>query len=265
MTKGFAEATDIELELKPLTRRNLQGEVYERLPSVEVQIRTAIALDPESLIELASVREIDSPDYLQEETLVYLIREHHRENRRSLVDSLTEILVRRCSKHIGNLVRGSIEPRYVDDCFRHIIKEVFERILELECDRGDFAQVRFWVFLERQIVEGIKNYLREETRDAITTSLETDRDENPEASVPIELADLRGLSAEERAMYREGLRVLKEPLRTAFILRYFEEWQIYSDDTSEPTISRHFNVTPKTIYNWLKKAQQELLNWRGGK
>lgn len=264
MEDGFTDRTAIQQQIKPLTRRNLEGEVYERLPSVEAQIQEALVLAPEPLIERARVREIDSPLYLQEETLVYLIREHYRENQRNLVDSLTDALLRRCSKRINNLVRGSVESRYVDDCFRHIIKEVFERILDLERDRGDFAQVRFWVFLDRQIVEGIKKYLREERRDALTSSLDAEEDADPEEPPPIEVEDTRIFRADERAMYREGLRVLKEPLRTAFILRYFENWQIQSDDPSEATISRHFDVTPRTIHNWLKKAEQELLNWRGG-
>ena len=264
MEDGFTERTAIQQQIKPLTRRNLKGEVYERLPLVEAQIREALALVPGRLMERAQVRKIDSPLYFQEETLVYLIREHYRENQRSLVDGLGASLVRRCAKRINNLVRGSIESRYVDDCFGHIVKEVFDRILDLDSDRGDFAQVRFWVFLDRQIVEGIKRYLREEKRDALTESLDVNEDDDSEELPPIEVEDKEIFRADERAMYREGLRILSEPLRTAVILRYFENWQIESDDPDEATISRHFNKTPRTIRNWLKKADEELKKWRGG-
>ena len=265
MDYGLTERTALQLAIKPLTRRNLQGVVYERLDPVNVQIQNALRLTPESLIERTRLREIESPLYLQEEALVYLIREYHLENRRSLVDSLTEELLRRCTNRISNLVRESVETRYTKDCFRHIVAEVFERVLDLESDRGDFAQVRFWLFLNRQIVEGIKQYLKEQNRDALTESLDWDEDADSDGPSAIEVADEKNFPIDDRAAYREGLSVLNEPYRTAFVLRHYENWQIESEDPNEPTISRHFGRSSRTIRHWLMKASEELRNWRGDK
>jgi RNA polymerase sigma factor (sigma-70 family) len=263
MADALIERT-VKPRVAPLTRRNLAGEVYERLPWVEAEIEEALALSWQIVRIRARSHDIQSLQYLQEETLVYLIRESFREERRETVDELSGILIRRCARRINRLIRGSVERRYVDDCFSYVIKQVFERILDLQTDRGDFAQVRFWVFLNRQVIEAIKLYLIEEQRDAQTDSLTADEESESEAIPEFEPEDEHTFKADDNAIVQEALAILKEPIRTAFILRHYEGWQIHSDDPNEPTICGKFGKPAKTIYNWLKKAEKELREWRGG-
>jgi len=63
------------VHVRPLTRRNRQGSVYERTEAVEERIRFALCLKPAAMIEQARIRDYKAPNYLQEECLVYLIRE----------------------------------------------------------------------------------------------------------------------------------------------------------------------------------------------
>jgi DNA-directed RNA polymerase specialized sigma24 family protein len=238
--------------------------VYQRTELVEAQIREALALGHEALVGRARISDRASPQFLQEETLVYLIREYDREGSKFVVDDLTTELIDRCTGKINRMLRASLHRRHVEDCYRDVIVAVFERIMDLERDRGDFAQVRFWLFLGRQILEGIKKYQVEESRDAFTVSVETGGGTDPDKPSPLEIEDYSLLSADDLAAYREGLRILKEPHRTAFILRHYEGWQIESDDPDEATICRYFGKSRKTIYNWLKEAEKTLRKWRGG-
>jgi DNA-directed RNA polymerase specialized sigma24 family protein len=264
MENGFTERTAIQQQVKLLTRRNLQGEVYQRTEPVEAQIREALALGHEAVVGRARIRDRDSPRFLQEEVLVYLIREYDREGRKFVVDDLTTELVSRCTGKVNRMIRGALHRRYVEDCYCDIIVAVFERILDSESDRGDFAQVRFWLFLGRQILEGIKKYQAEESRDAFTVSIETGRGTDPDEPSSLEIEDESLLPADDLAAYREGLSILKEPYRKAFILRHYERWQIESDDPDEATICRYFGKSRKTVYNWLKEAEKTLRRWRGG-
>src|SRR3712207_5692366 len=83
------------VHVRPLTHRNRQGEVCQRSEAVEERIRSALCLKPTAMIEEARVRDYKVPNYLQEECLVYLIREYKSRGERRVVEELSEILLRR--------------------------------------------------------------------------------------------------------------------------------------------------------------------------
>jgi hypothetical protein len=89
------------VHVRPLTRRNKQGEVYQRTEAVEERIRSALSLKPAVMIEAARIRNYKAPNYLREECLVYLIREYKSRGERRIMEELSEILLRRCSKSIN--------------------------------------------------------------------------------------------------------------------------------------------------------------------
>jgi len=72
------------------------------------------------------------------------------------------------------------------------------------------------------------------------------------------------LSAIDRIEYHDGLNSIEEPYRTVFVLRYYHGWPTEDDDPTVPTISRYFNKTPRTIRNYLRRADDALVAWRGG-
>lgn len=258
------------MPVEPLTRRNREGAVYRRDLGVESQIERALALEPARLVDHARLMDRACPEYLQEEALVYLIRVHHQRGERTVVNDLSETLIRRCAKSINHRLQ-SLGPQAVEDAFRDVIAEVFELILDLASDRGDYLQVRFWVVIKRRTITVFDRYVRqaqdahETVRLSALAGHDLDREDDdlsPSLSPRRTLAE-PVITTEQLVLYRDGLNTLEEPHRTAFLLRYYEEWPVEDDDPAVPTISRYFNKHPRTIRTWFVKAEETLVQWRG--
>ena len=123
---------------QPLTRRNADGEVYLRLPVVDGQIKEALELDQVELRRRLEVRVEDSPSFLKEEALVYLIRHYHSAGNREFVNDLAECLLKRCATWIDGKLRG-LRTDLREDGYAGVVAEVFARILDLASDRGGLS------------------------------------------------------------------------------------------------------------------------------
>lgn len=265
--------------IRPLTRRNRDGKVDERSVLVEQQITEALALTPAALVARAEIRDHGAPGFLQEESLVYLIRENLRQGHDQLADQLAQILLRRCARFVHDKLRalGSGEA---DDAYAEVINKLILLIADQVSDRGDFLQVKFWVVLERLATTAFKRYLNIVKRAAMTVPLSTlageemelNGDDEDTRSAPLENRPDDSVAVADEVVLRdeldraqEGLALIEEPYRTAFILRHFYGWPIQDKDPDMPTISRYFSKTPRTIKNWLDKAEEALEAWRGAR
>lgn len=271
------------MHVRPLTHRNRQGEIYQRTEVVEKQIRSALSLGSAAMIEEARIRNNTAPNYLQEECLVYLIREYKSRGERRIVEELSEILLRRCSKYINDGVRNlrskHDHSERVEHAFRDVVDELFEQILDIESDRGDFLQVRFWPVVGKLRISAFNRCLEDLNRakDAVTwdsvAGYEGHSEEGEEKrgrkrrgsdSEPPQEA---GLSAEQRAAYldaaREVLDRVDEPYKTAFVLHHCHDWPIETKDPRLPSISGYFGKTPRTISDWLRRAEEMIERWKG--
>jgi len=252
------------VRVRPLTRRFLSGEPYLRLPEVERQIEEALRLEPRALMERLAEGDADSPRYLKEEALVYLIREHYAGSEPDLFEELSAVLTRRCQTHIKQYARRFVDLRVLDDCASEILSNAFEQILDFDTDRGDYIQVRFWHFLKRLEGEITKKYGRSQEKERMTDSLTAEGDDGDGPGLDKDrIARDQTLSPEQRLMLREGLLLLPEPIRTAFVLYHYDGWQIESSGAQELTIAKYFGKTPRTIRNWMARAEAILGNWRG--
>lgn len=257
--------TEERIHLRPLTRCNKQGEVYQRSTAVESQIKSALALSPDRLLERALLQDDQLSDYLREECLVYLIREYKRKGHEKIINDLSQILLRRCAKYLHERLH-SLGPDRVEDAISDIVLELFTQILELDNDRGDFLQVRFWVVLESLVITTFGRYIKglKESENTVPLSYEQDTDDsNNRGSIPPEDSALPALTVEQRLLYREGLNTLEKSHRVAFVLRHYYDWPIESNNPSQPTICRYFGKTSRTIRLWLAKAEETLERWRG--
>lgn len=258
---------------EPLTHRNSAGEVYQRQSVVEQQIVAAIRLGPDDLRVRAALDYQTSPDFLKEECLVYLIRHYHRAGERRLVSDLSEALLRRCVKVIERHLR-SLDGEAARDGYSDVVERLFGAILDLGSDRGDFLQVRFWPALEKLAIRAFHQQLTLHKRAQSTVPISSlagyDRDEDEEAG---RVVRSRGgtevvVPSDEPAairqdLIRDALSRIDEPFRSAFLLRYYVGWPVEDQDPSVRTISRHFGKDPRTIRNWLRKAEEALERWRG--
>ena len=260
----------LRVDIRPLTRHNLQGEVYERTSEVQQHIRAALALEPETLLERFRIRSHKVPGYLREECLVYLIREYLARGERRMTKRLSEILHGRCARHVNEKLRA-LGQQHVHDAFNDIMKGMYERIYDLDSDRGDFFQVRFWVALRGLIAKTFGLYVkwteREKTNQQDSSNvgaipgIEGAQDERQD---PLGAAEDCTAEADDLTELKEGLSAIKDHRhRIAFALRYFGRVKIESKDAEEPTISKHFERTPRAIRGWIEQAEKDLKEWRG--
>jgi DNA-directed RNA polymerase specialized sigma24 family protein len=258
------------VDVQPLTHRNSDGNLYERLPEVTAQIERALQLDLETLLDQVRISESSSPLYIQEECIVYLIRHFRREKQDSLVNYLAEMLIGR----IAITVKIGLRALYADnaaDAYNELIFRLFDRILDVQSDRGDFLQVRFWRALKYLTISTYNDSAEREEQDReleiATVSLPLDEDENEilnRTDSPWEALPDKNLLPEEQAIQAiviDRVNSLDEPYRTAFVLRYFMHLKLDSQNESELTLSRYFGKPSRTIYNWLTKAEKQLENW----
>ncbi len=253
--------------VRPLTRRNAEtGARYERLPEVEAQVRDALTREAAVLVE-ASRHNYESPAHIKDETLCYLIREWLRDGKEAEANFVVEILLLRHAKTIARRARSGVDERHREDCQSEIVTALLAQLLDVDSDRSDFAQVRFGLFLERLSNNVVNKFrkLQQGERQASSVTASHDGEAAEEIDIFDTLADEHALSAEDCAVARDALAHLPKDLREIFILRHFAGWQIESDSDAEPSISRHLNVTPRTVHNRLKRAEASLARWRKGK
>jgi DNA-directed RNA polymerase specialized sigma24 family protein len=149
-----------------------------------------------------------------------------------------------------------LDPRFREDAFRDVLEQVTRRLLDLTTDKDDFAQRRFWVWLDRVTFNTVRVHFRRQAEEKVTDSL--DQLTETEASSP---------SPHDQLLHKEALGaldVLEPNERSAFLLRHYDGWKIESKDPNVLTISKYLNRTPETIRNWLRNADAKLKDWRGG-
>lgn len=247
---------------KPLTRRNRQNESYTRTEKVETEIRSALSLDWSALIARASISDKSSPSFLQEESLVYFIRDALGRKEEKAFRNLIQILHSRCVNYIYSCF-SSFDPDKRDDAFQNVITHVIDKIMDLEDDGGDFFQVRFWLALKRAVLTEYGRQVKAIEEDEEKLVFLDEQVEGEEGLEPRMELPGNCISPEDLTILKAGLTAIQGARhRKAFILRYYEGWPIKSNDPEEVTLSSYFGVTPRTIQNWLDAAEESLAKWR---
>lgn len=238
-----------EIELRPLTRRNARGDLYRRSPEVESQIREALTLDRQKLLERANQNDYRARDHLQEECLVYLIREFRIRGEGGVADKLMNALIFRCNKKIDSTLRILLTQEFIDECFEEVINDVMWQIFDTDSDESNFAEDKFWVWLKGRICNVRRKYFRFQKQNSQTVNYE---EHFGKAKINIQNAFERkdGLAKARKILTPKELQL--------FVMRYDWKWQIYSEDPAVKTISGHFGVSARTIQNWFDKAEEKL-------
>jgi DNA-directed RNA polymerase specialized sigma24 family protein len=270
--------------IPPLTRGG-----YERTEETEAHIQRALSLPRRDLVERAQVRDKDHSLFIGEEALVFLIRYYHLRGDALVVDRLCDVLVRRINWTIKKWMREA-GFRYEDDkegvveATQEVVVRLFggsqvrgeERreggILDLESDKSDFAQARFWHFLRLRTIDVTRAAGVVRGRDAQSMNVSdvdgnSAGDDAPKGkSVPVggweSITPWEALTQEhESDLVQAAMRQLPNhptPYRDVLRLRYLDGWQIEADDGEVVTLSTHYGRTPRTISSWLRKAEERL-------
>jgi RNA polymerase sigma factor (sigma-70 family) len=254
----------VELNIKPanllpLTKRDADGTLYVRESKVDKQIIEALQLNQSQLIERIGIRDTGATGYFQEECLVYLIRHFRREGIQYLESELISQLMKRCAVYIDKKMYKLLDRRYHDEALQDVYNEMVCKLIDIETNKQDFAQYRFWHWLKRIIGNALRSHFHRQAQNKDIDSLEEMKETNNST-----IADQSLFSPYQYVLSEEALDALEPHERLAFKLRYYAGWEIENRDPNVLTISKYMKKTPETIHNWLRSAKAKLSKWRGG-
>lgn len=253
-------------EVRPLTRvRKDNGAAYMREKGVDDQIRELFALGEKSRRQkLVQAGERGSAERLQEETLVYFLREYDQCGQTEIAWRIAEGLTARVSGHVARkLARWRLTPEESDDCARDLFTALWEALFSHEAP-AEFWEVRFWVCLDRRLwnlVEKRQAVRDNELRpgDASFEDAEGDSAAD-EVSAFGRLVD-SGASPETLAEHKEALALLTENERLAVYLCRVEGLPEESEDPCRLTAAKILGVTGRSVRNYLRRAEAKLHEW----
>lgn len=259
--------------LEPLIGTNRAGVPYRRLPAVEFQIRSALPLGKTDLVARAKISDKSSQGFLKEECLVYLVRAAYLRGDADGFNTATELLLRRFVRWAGSGFRNlGVAPDDIEDQASELGRVAITEITSTD-GRGDFYQVRFWVALKRDLLNVHDHYERQIGRErhyvSLTEPAGGDAETDDGGAVFEEIigsGEDVGSDVERRLLIAEALAAIHDPRhRQAFVLHHLDDWQIEAKDATDPSISRLFDVTPRTVQNWLRTAESDLAAWRAAR
>lgn len=224
--------------------------LYRREDPVERQLQGFEGLSPSGLVALAesaSVQEVSS------ETLVGLTRAFIRGGREDFASRVLRVLCRRVAgrtaRHLD--IWGVTIREAREDLTQDILRVLLECVVSVEPDQ-EFWECRFWTCFDRRA--------RTLLRDAMRARAELSLDETGESLSPA-LRDT-SVSVELKTETALALEALPEPVRTAFYLKHYGGYKEESSMPEELTIASILGVTGRTVRNYLRRAENILVDWR---
>ena len=246
----------------PLKLTNKEGVRYERLPAVETELGELVGLPTGTAQqERLAVRAKDAPGYTHPESVAYFVRECHGKGNNDEVSWLYGETLGRCERFIVGHLSG-LYGADRDEAHDLVVDGVFRALFDLERPAGEYYQVRFWSGVNRRCIDAYDKYAKQSARVASPirdggTTL------NPVAAIP-DPGPLPAEIVDDRDLLRRASRHLMERKlereAEAFALRYLQDYPI-GEKGIQGTIAGHYNVSARTINNWINIAKGELRDW----
>lgn len=264
-------------DIPDLTRAAKNGAVYVRRENVTAEIESLRKMDEKELMLRISVRQEEEPNSLKSETLVHLFRSIRRTSDKTAVafphleDPIADTLSQRIARIIGRYRQEFREDPNGQEDFQDFQMGVIGVFCKKACtddDSADYAEVSFGQFIVGLAQNEIKKFRRERVLNNLHDGIENYMELESGRPIALYSRDIlpslyRGTSFEQRAdLIRRAMETLEEPIRTAWVLKNAEDWQIESREENVPTLARLFNKSGRTIRNWLFEADQKLAGWR---
>lgn len=245
--------------LRPLTKLDSSGEPLTRQPEIEAQIISILALDKHELLRRVAIGSQQSPDYLREETLIYLLREANAARDFETENAVSKVLRERTRNLVYKRIRKTVQNiDAAEDLTSDVLSEMFAGFSTPD-DRHDFAQARFGLFIKRFTDNLLRKTVKTRKYELLTDSI----DETNEEGFSIQLEAASRISETDLRDIKKMLNMLPPQIAQAYVLRHYHGWQIESGDPNEETISKFCGVSEKTIRNRLGKAQKFFDERRG--
>jgi RNA polymerase sigma factor (sigma-70 family) len=248
--------------IKSLTKcKQETGELYARRPEVELQIEKILSLADEQILALLENKQKGAADYLFDETIVYLLREARNSNNNSLLETLYLELNRRMWRLMKRFYKNFTNHADFEDFGQAVEMAVIKKIFDITLDSADYAQVNLGDFVVTQakvLWRGKLARIQQENELFQAERADEEADEQSENRLA-----LKDISTEKLLIIKEAIAKLPQNIREVAVLHYLDGWQIESKDEGIPTISKQFNVSSRTIRNWLAEARQILAGYEG--
>jgi RNA polymerase sigma factor (sigma-70 family) len=220
-----------------------------------------LSLANEQILTYLENKQRDSEDYLFDETLVYLLREAKNENNHSLLQTLYLELNRRMWRLMKRFYKNFTNHADFEDFGQAVETAIIKKIFDTNSDSADYAQVNFGDFVVTQAKVLWRGKLVRIGRENEIFQTERAAEEQDEQNE--DRFTLKEISTEKLLLVKEAIAKLPPNIRAVAILHYLDGWQIESKDEKLPTISKQFNVSSRTIRNWLGEARRMLAGYEG--
>ena len=256
------EAVDVSDTDDPSDIPRLTG--YARSAQAEQDIRDLSPLEGAELVDAFRETNDKASDYRQTEAvLAYLRRAIVRKNKREIA-GLNDLLTKRCQGYFASAMRGvrNVEERM--DIQQQILADISAALTQGRRE-DEYLQARFWRWLKlrtlRRITEAKAARVKHPLADDYTVEGEDDHSSRVDDVASSEM------SAEDRLLLMEGLAQLPDDLRTLYVMRYLEGWEVGNDrnptsDPNDPTLAEYFGITARAINKRLAKAEKLLASYR---
>lgn len=252
---------DNSTQIKPLSKRKVDTEeLYSRRAEVERQIGKTITFTSKEISDLLSNKDRNSAGYVFDETLVYLLREARIQNDDLAIESLYPELNRRIWRLLRKFYKYFREQADFEDFGQKVEMGIIEKILNVALDCADYAQVNFGDFVMTQANTAWRGNLSRIKKEQ--DLFHSERNDEKDEGTPEIQFESKDISPEEKLILREGIGNLPDHIRDVAVL-ILDGWQIESKVETQPTISKFYNVSSRTIRNWLKEARDILAGYEG--
>lgn len=284
--------------VEPLRKQRADGSWYQRRREVEKELEDLEKLTLPEVVARAREGERSGKPTVSSEALVYFLRREVRSATTCSpnlgpIDGLVDILIRRAEailrRHLwslGEMDREEICKQVTD----RIVDEIYE-----DSDLADYAEVNFNDWLRHNRLDAFRKQKRKIERmerfgDSVEDIAEDEAQVVPEgidekagseptpeaayasneacnmATLPARIQEAE-LSPEDR--YRIAAMVqqanLPPHILDAFLLHYYLDMQIESEDPDKHTLVKQFGKSEKTIRLWIKRAEKAFTELRGTK
>ncbi|MBD9544866.1 hypothetical protein IB276_36160 [Ensifer sp. ENS04] len=241
----------------PLTQRKLSGEPYVRFADVETQI-TEVIQSPVG--EWPRIIFRDTRRW-KTQTLVYLARQSIAQEQ--VFGQLLSEILRRASKVLGHLDKV-FDPTTLELIDAELAKMLAALIvIEIPTRTSEYLEIDFKGKVKQLAHKVVAAYKAHPAPNQILISSKHGDRPDPLEAIPSDDTPYSLLAAKtDRGLIRRLLKAVTDDRhRKAFILRKMRDWPMYDEDSTVPSVLRHFGLRPeqrRTVQYWIERAEKQM-------